>query len=333
MQNICFTKLSASILILALAATKAVAQTPQPVTITVGLQNVVEYQEDVVPSQYATNPGVTPSSMPKNFLTVTIIGDIVSVNSQPAKGTYIGRTRVLVASPTPNPGGAIADITRTALREHVFEIQQSDGTPVGTVMSLGFSGGAAPPGAPSNERGNWAIVGGTGAYFGASGEVGGTGGAGRAASMSEDPANRRINGGTSFPFQLHVIPMSSPTLLSTPAGPAVTHSSDFSLVTASNPATPNELLTLFCTGLLPSIEAPSTPFPTSPLTTLDSPVAVTINGEAAQVLGTVGFPGSTNGYQINIRVPGDTQAGTAALQVSAAWIPGPSVNISVQPAK
>jgi len=183
MQNICFTKLSASILILALAATKAVAQTPQPVTITVGLQNVVEYQEDVVPSQYATNPGVTPSSMPKNFLTVTIIGDIVSVNSQPAKGTYIGRTRVLVASPTPNPGGAIADITRTALREHVFEIQQSDGTPVGTVMSLGFSGGAAPPGAPSNERGNWAIVGGTGAYFGASGEVGGTGGRGAARSV------------------------------------------------------------------------------------------------------------------------------------------------------
>lgn len=72
---------------------------------------------------------------------MTIIADIVAVNGLPAKGTYVGRTRPIVASPTPSAGGAVADITRTAMREQIFEIQKSDGTAVGTIMSAGFSGG------------------------------------------------------------------------------------------------------------------------------------------------------------------------------------------------
>jgi hypothetical protein len=92
----------------------------------------------------------------------TIIADIVSVNGQPAKGTYVGRSRTVALSPTPTGAEnseAIADVTRTALREHVFEILQPDGTPVGTVMSVGFSGGPAPPGAPATEHANWTIGG------------------------------------------------------------------------------------------------------------------------------------------------------------------------------
>jgi len=343
MQTTNLAKLSVRLTILGLSAATLSAQSLQPSTLTVGLQNVVEYQEDVIPSQYATNPGITTAATPNNFAVSTWIGDIVAVNGQPAKGIYVGRSRQLVASPAPAPGGAIADVTRTALREHVFEIQQSDGTPVGTIISLGFSGGPAPPGlgpdgcqsapcAAGTERGNWAIIGGTGAYFGATGEVGGTGGQGRAASMSEDPANRRTNGGTSFPFLLHVIPAVTPAIALTVNGPAVTHSSDFSLVTANKPAAPNEVLSIFATGLAPVTEAPSTPFPSSPLTNVTSPVSVTVNGEAATVLGAVGFPGSTNLYQINIRVPGDIQSGSAAVQLSAAWIPASPVKISIQAA-
>ena len=38
-------------------------------------------------------------------------------------------------------------------------------------MTLGMSGGSAPPGQPSGEAGNWAIVGGTGAFLGARGQA------------------------------------------------------------------------------------------------------------------------------------------------------------------
>jgi hypothetical protein len=39
---------------------------------------------------------------------------------------------------------------------------------------------------------------------------------GRAASMAEDPANRRINGGGTSQYVLHVIPMASSQIVTTP---------------------------------------------------------------------------------------------------------------------
>jgi len=59
-------------------------------------------------------------------------------------------------------------------------------------------------------------------------------------------------------------------------------------------------------------------------------VAVTVNGEAAQVLSAVGYPGATDGYQVDFQVPANTTAGVAAIQLSAAWIAGPAVKIAVQ---
>jgi hypothetical protein len=315
----------------------AQGQTPPSTTLIIDLQNVIEYQGDIAdPSKFATNPNVTPSVQPKNFFVATILGDIVAVNGQPAKGLYAGRSRSIIVSPTPNPATgvdeAIADVRRAAIREHIFEILKSDGTPVGTIISLGFSGGTAPPGSPSTERANWAIVGGTGAFPGARGQVSGTGGAGRAASMAEDPVNRRINGGGAFPFIIHVIPMSVPQVVNTASGPAVTHSSDFSLVSMAKPAVAGEVLSLFATGLGPTVPGVDLgqAFPLSPVSAVNSPVQVTVNGKAAEVLGAVGFPGAVDGYQVNFRLPPDTAKGVATVQVSAAWISGPTVSITVQ---
>jgi len=321
------------ILSAALLSSPMFGQAPASTTLTVDLQNLVEYQEDISdPSKFATNPAVTPAVTYKNFGVATLIGDIVAVNGQPAKGTYVGRSRSIVASPAPAPGGAIADVTRTALREHVFEFLQSDGTPVGTLMSVGFSGGPPPPSTPTAERGNWAIVGGTGAFLGARGQISGTGGTGRAASMAEDPSQRRTNGGTAFRFIVHVIPMAAPQVAITAGGPAIVHSSDFSLVTASKPAAAGEILSLFATGLGPTnpyIE-PGQPFPSSPLAVANSPIAISMNGETAQILAAVGYPGSTDGWQVNFRVPPDAGKGTLNLQLSAAWIAGAPVSIPVQ---
>ena len=316
----------------------ASAQQPPTTTLTIDLANVVEYQEDIYdPVKFARNGSITPSAgigsggAIANFVVVTVIGDIVAVNGQPAKGVYAGRTRVLNANPTPVPGQAIADVTRTAMREHMFEILQSDGTPIGSIMSLGFSGGSPPPGQPSAERANWVIAGGTGAFLGARGQVEGVGNSGRAASMAEDPANRRLNGGNPSRYILHIIPMTVPQIVTTPNGPAITHSSDFSLVNASKPAVAGETLSLFATGLGP-VRGVVTgqPFPSNPLAAINSPVGVTVNGVPAEVLASVGYPGAVDGYQVNFQVPSETAKGPAVVQVSAAWIMGATVSITVQ---
>lgn len=310
----------------------AQGQTPLQTTLIVDLQNAVEYQDNEgQPAKYATDPTVTQALTYRNFGVATLIADIVAVNGQPAKGTYVGRSRSVVTSPTPGPGGAIADITRVALREHMFEIQQNDGTPVGTIMSIGFSGGPAPPGQPATDRANWAIVGGTGAFTGARGIVAGTGASARAASMTEDPTNRRVNGGRAFSFIVRVIPMAPPQILATAGGPAITHSLDFTPVTAAKPAVAGEVLSMFATGLGPTVPAvePGLLFPSSPAV-VNSPVTVTVNGKPADVLAAVGYPGSADGYQINFRMPAGTATGAATVQVTAAWIASRPVTIAVQ---
>jgi len=313
----------------------ASAQSLTQTTLKIDVQNAVEYQGDVDPSQFATKPGITPSNVPKDFYVATIIADIVAVNGQPAKGTYVGRSSSVILSPAPTgaPNSeAIADVTRAAIRDHVFEILQADGTPVGSFISIGLSGGPAPPGMPATERANWAIVGGTGAFLGARGTIGGTGGAGRAASMAEDPANRRINGGTSFSFYIHAIAAEAPQVTQTANGPAITHPSDFSLVTSSKPAAAGEILSVFATGLGPTVPEVDSglPFPSGPLANVNSPVNITVNGETAEVLAAVGYPGSFDGYQVNFRVPSDAPKGVVTVQISAAWIPGPAVILNIQ---
>jgi uncharacterized protein (TIGR03437 family) len=150
--------------------------------------------------------------------------------------------------------------------------------------------------------------------------------------LAEDPANRRLNGGGTQRWIAHLVPMSVPQIMITAGGPAVTHSSDFSLVTSSKPAAAGEVLSLFATGLGPTVPAvdPGQPFPSSPPATVNSPIEVKVNGNSAEVLGAVGFPGSLDGYQVNFRVPPGTAKGVATIQVSAAWIAGTAARIAVQ---
>jgi uncharacterized protein (TIGR03437 family) len=126
--------------------------------------------------------------------------------------------------------------------------------------------------------------------------------------------------------------MFTPQIVVTASGPAITHSSDFSLVTASKPAAAGEVLSMFVTGLGPTKPGvdPGKPFPTSPLVVVNSPVEVTVNGISTEVLAAVGFPGAVDSYQVNFRMPPDTAKGVATVQVSAAWIAGTPVSIATQ---
>jgi len=204
-------------------------------------------------------------------------------------------------------------------------------------MVTGLNNGSPTPPGPPAANGDFAIVGGTGAFLGARGQKGNGGGntnkiAPRGASITEDPANRRQNGGGHVFFTVYLIPMSRPEVAITPNGPAVTHSNDFSLVSAAKPAVAGEILSLFVTGLGPTRVAlnPGQPFPSSPLAVVNSPVEVTVNGKPAEVLAAVGYPGSVDGYQVNFRLPPDRAKGSVSIQVSAAWIPGAPVSIPVQ---
>ncbi len=330
-----------TVLLMGAHSTLALGQQPPPAILTIDVENVVEYQGDISdPSKFATKPNVTPSAGVGAFSVEVAFGDIVAVNGQPAKGVYVGRPVGIILTPNPKPGQAIADTTHASLRSHTFEILKIDGTPVGTMMSFGLDGGVPPPGAPSYPvaaRGNYTIFGGTGAFLGARGELvqrlqSLEAVPPRAASAAEDPANRRINGGGTIRFFLHVIPLTTPQIATTSGGPAVTHSSDFTLVTASKPAAAGEILSLFATGLGPTNPGvdPGQAFPSSPAAAVNSPVEVTVNGNSAEVLGAVGYPGAVDGYQVNFRVPPDTAKGVAAIQISAAWLASTAVNITVQ---
>jgi uncharacterized protein (TIGR03437 family) len=314
------------------------SQLTSPTILQIDVENLVEYQEDTSDlTKFASDPSLPTSVAPKNFTFRVGIGDIVAVNGQPAKGIMIRNIRQILLKTAPDAGQALADSVRNGVVGDTFEILKSDSTPIGTIVSSGLAAGSTPVGGPlSITQGTFAIVGGTGAFLGARGQYGNSVTAQstpiRVASITEDPSNRRRNGGGRVKFVMQLIPISQLQIVTTAAGPAVTHSSDFTLVTATKPAAAGEILSLFATGLGPTVPRldPGQPFPASPPARVNSPVDVTVNGKSAEVIGAVGYPGAVDGYQVNFRVPTDTAKGSATVQVIAAWIAGGSVSIPIQ---
>ena len=331
--------LTTAILLGTLLGRAASAQSAPPTILQIDIENWVEYVYDTPDtSKWATNPGKTSAAVPKDFTLQTGIADIVAVNGEPVKGTMVRNLRNMNLAAVPTPGQAIGDAPRGAIVTDYFEILKTDGSTIGTVIVSGLVAGPPPPGAPlAVTQGNLAVVGGTGAFLGIKGQSGQNANPQvvtlRPASVTEDPANRRQNGGGGrVRWVMNLIPLERPSILTTSNGPAVTHSSDFSLVTAAKPAAAGEILSLFATGLgatNPGVD-PGSPFPASPAAVVNSPVAVLVNGQPAEVLGAVGYPGAVDGYQVNFRIPPGTASGTATIQVTAAWIAGPQVQIPIQ---
>lgn len=316
------------------------AQVPPPTILRIDTANAVVYFEDTGDvSKYGTDPGIaTPSISTRGFIQQIGIADIQAVNGQPVTGLHTRVATGLYSSPAPPPGNVVADIARAASMEIRFEILKSDRTPIGTIVASGYFAGASPPGAPAGTAANFVVTGGTGAFLGVRGQMGAVPPSAsgvstqRNASITEDPANRRLNGGGAQQWVVHLIPMERPEIIIGPAGPVITHSSDFSVVSTSKPGAPGEILSLFASGLgpvKPGVD-PGQPFPSSPLAVVNSPVEVTVNGKAAEVSSATGYPGALDGYQVNFRVPPDTGKGPASIQVSAAWISGSPVSIPVQ---
>src|SRR5205807_2633373 len=131
---------------------------------------------------------------------------------QSAKGTFSRVSVQLALTPSPGAGQAMADTTRGRVVVDNLEILKSDGSPIGTIAANGLGEGGPPLGGPSSlTSGTFAIVGGTGAFLGVRGQSGQAMPMtaqripSRHASITEDPANRRQNGGGKVLFVLQVI--------------------------------------------------------------------------------------------------------------------------------
>jgi hypothetical protein len=166
--------LATTVLFFAAYDNSGLGQALPPTILQIDLENYVNYVEDIFDvSKFATDPNETTAKEPINFAKTVVVADIVAINGQPAGGTAVFNIRRLILRPAPNPGQAISDITRDSMVDFRFEILQTDGAQIGTIMATGLGVGSPPPGSPlAQTQGNDAIVGGTGAFLGARGQLG-----------------------------------------------------------------------------------------------------------------------------------------------------------------
>lgn len=319
------------------------AQAAPPTILQIDLADYVLYREDVSdPVRFATDPnavGISTFGPVRNFYRAVHLADIVAVNGQQVKGSFAASNVVVAFRTEAAPGFAVGDTVRNTLAAITFEILKSDGTQIGTIIAAGLSGGTPPPGSPVpistilQGGHNLAITGGTGAFLGARGQVGSLPPVARNTSATEDPVNRRRHGGGpgTWRWIAHVLPMSAPQVVTGADGPAVFHA-DFSPVTAARPARSGEVLIMQANGLGPTVPIvdPGQPFPVDANLPVNSPLSVKVGGLDAEVVSGIGWPGLVDTYRVDFRVPPGMTAGTASVQLTAAWITGTGVQIAVQ---
>ncbi len=318
--------IAAAAFVAALCASGFGQTAERPVTLIIEVDNAVLYRGDVTDStKLARDPGVTTPLPARAFQYTQAVGDIVAVNGTPAKGLWVYRTAALSPRVNPQPGQTIADYDGDGGVFCFWQILGPDGRWIGNLLDGG--------GFPASYH---TITGGAGAFLGVTGEHRflETIRPQRTASVTEDPANRRINGGGKWRTIFYMWPKYRPSVDVTAAGPAVYHTADFSPVTATSPARAGEILTIGARNLgptRPELLPPGTrPFKADPVEVVNSPVEVTVNGKEAEVINKIGWPGTYDLYRVDFRVPAALSAGMATLQLTAAWIPGPEVKIAVR---
>jgi hypothetical protein len=322
--------------VIVLAVSGLAQNVPAPSIMIVDIDNGVFYGRDLADySRLATEAAPTPQVPSRNFAFWEGLGDIVAVNGKPMKGTWHSRPVQILMNPNPQPGQAIADVTATGTLDWIMDIRTLDGQPVGVITGYGWNGGGPPLGMPRvNSFVNMVITGGTGAYVGIRGQMGVN--SERAAeappfrglvSILEDPGYRRVNGpGQTRRHVLQIFPMFAPEILD------VMHSTDFSQVTAARPAAAGEMLTLVASNLGPVRGAidPSQRFPSEPLAIVSSPIQVLVNGREIQVVNGVGWPGFSDRYRVDFKMPEGLTPGIVTIQIQAAFLNGGTVRIPVR---
>ncbi len=314
------------------------SQGPQIITLTIQTQNRVQYRYDLTdPLKVGTEANVTAWRPAANFYPLADISDITEINGKRARGMVVLRGMGFNVARDAQAGQAIPDSPgRVAVYDGHFDILDDEGRPVGSIALNGIGGGPQAPGLPSG-FGTLTITGGTGAFLGAKGQIvfvvpQGVAGSSRLASMAEDPAKRRINGGIPGGWFIQLIPLFRPEITIVSGSPAIFHGDDFSPVRSARPARAGELLIASVTGLgaVRGQAVLGESFAANPVAEVISPVGVLVNGKEAEVVNKIGWPGTTDRYRVDFRIPSGFAPGTATIQLTAAWIPGPAMDIPVQ---
>ena len=352
---------------------------PQPTLLIVWLDCVTAYIQDTVglddlamkakvPIDVSIKPN-NPKSPFYNMFPLVVVGDIVRINGDPVNGLYLSKNLVTWSSPTQTPanpnvatingvpitsaGMMVSDAPIVGFRHDIFKILSPDPDDptgatlmeIGSITAAGVSGKPMPPGQPAEiTGGDWAITGGTGAFLGVTGQMGGGGGGGtiRMASVTEDPSQRRNNAVNANPpatatMGLYVIPLTPPHIIE--VFHAAYGNNAPTPVSLAHPANVGETLTLYATGLGPVrykneasawVNVPiGQLFPAN--TTVISPVTVTIGNRMAAIQSATGYPDVSNGYSVEFIVPPVSTAGLTitSIQISSAWIRSAVVKLYV----
>src|SRR5450759_804170 len=196
--------------LMAVLGSTASAQTPPATILTIEMENVVRYNENFAsPGRNGTSTAMeaqTPT--PATFFPGTFVGDIVAINGRKSKGAAVARLYTVGLNSNPSGSQGIADINRAQTLDILLEIQQADGTSVGTLVLSGSAPGEPPLGAPKvGVAGNFAVTGGTGAFLGARGQAATMMNTHRSSSTFENPINRRTFPSGLWKLVVQLIPM------------------------------------------------------------------------------------------------------------------------------
>ena len=111
----------------------------------------------------------------------------------------------------------------------------------------------------------------------------------------------------------------------------VVRASDFSLVSAGNPAQADDLLIAFATGLGQTTPALATGDLTPLTATYNTPpVTATLGGKSAAVVGAAASPGYLGLYQVAFRVPAGLAAGSVPLVLNPGSAASNTVSVAVR---
>jgi uncharacterized protein (TIGR03437 family) len=298
----------------------AMCQVAPEVTTNIQLENFVFYMDQ---HGDATKIGTLPGPVPIDpqlgvaLRRYAIIADIVSVGGKPAAGTFFAQGSAI--------GTINADFPRNQMHPMTLEILTPDKAQVGALYGFWMGAGAAAPGAPAG-GGVLAVLGGSGAYVGVRGQGANVAASNlRVASMQEDPARRRMNGGGRMTMGVHLSGASLPNVISA-------FHLDFTPVTADRPARAGEVLLLQVRAgwpVRPPLAAGQV-FPQEPVSPVSIPIEAFVNDAPAEVVNAVGWPDSLDHYRVDIRVPSGVAPGTAKLQVNGAYLPGAAFDLPLQ---
>jgi len=141
-----------------------------------------------------------------------------------------------------------------------------------------------------------------------------------------------VNNAYSLPQPVDLVPV-APGVVAFPDQSLVAqHSADFSLVSATSPAKPGEVLIIYLVGLgATNVAVPSgNPTPSNQLISVSNPVSLTIDGETVQTPFVGLTPGGVGLYQINLVVPADAKNGKLPVTITQAGISTNPTTLLVQ---